>query len=71
MYLKKAAMSYHVMSLEAGTIHETELIHADGQTDTIKLIVVFRNAAKAPKNYIMCLQSAGQLRFIQVEKVWI
>jgi len=26
-----------------------ELLHADGQTDVSKLIVVFRNFAKAPK----------------------
>jgi len=28
-----------------------ELFHADGQTDTTKLIVAFRNFAKAPKNW--------------------
>jgi len=27
-----------------------ELFHADGQTDTTKLIDVFRNFANAPKN---------------------
>ena len=27
-----------------------ELLHADGQTDMAKLIVVFRNFAKAPKS---------------------
>ena len=27
-----------------------ELFHADGQTDTTKLIVAFRNCAKEPKN---------------------
>jgi hypothetical protein len=71
MHLKKPAMPY-VMSLEAGAKHGPELLHADGQPDTIKLIVAFRNSANAPNNYIMCLQSAGQLlRFIQVEKVWI
>jgi hypothetical protein len=29
-----------------------ELFHADGQTDMTKLIVAFRNFAKAPKNEI-------------------
>jgi len=27
-----------------------ELFHADGRTDTTKLIVIFRNFANAPKN---------------------
>ena len=27
-----------------------ELFHADGQTDMTKLVVAFRNFAKAPKN---------------------
>jgi hypothetical protein len=31
-----------------------ELFHADGQTDTTKLIVAFRNFANAP-----CIQSVG------------
>jgi hypothetical protein len=32
-----------------------ELFHADGQTNTTKLIVAFRNSANAPKNYIIKL----------------
>jgi len=28
-----------------------ELFHTDGQTDMTKLMVTFRNSAKAPKNY--------------------
>jgi hypothetical protein len=32
-----------------------ELFHADGQTDTTKLIVVLRNFAKAPKNPVFDL----------------
>ena len=30
---------------------EAELFHADGRTDTTKLIVAFRNFANAPKNH--------------------
>jgi hypothetical protein len=30
-----------------------ELFHADGQTDMTKLIVVFRNLAKAPKKMLL------------------
>jgi len=29
---------------------EAELLHADGRTDMMKLIMVFRNFANAPKN---------------------
>ena len=29
---------------------EAQLLNADGQTDTTKLIVAFRNFEKAPKN---------------------
>jgi hypothetical protein len=29
---------------------KAELFHADGRTDMMKLIMVFRNFAKAPKN---------------------
>ena len=31
---------------------EAEFFHADGQTDMTKLIVAFRNSAKAPKNRV-------------------
>jgi hypothetical protein len=31
-----------------------ELFHANGQTDTSKLIVAFRNFANAPRNSIFC-----------------
>jgi hypothetical protein len=35
-----------------------ELFHADGQTDKTKLIVAFRNFAKAPKEW----RSKSQIR---------
>jgi hypothetical protein len=31
------------------------VFHADGQTDLTKLIVAFRNFAKAPKHSFMCV----------------
>jgi len=34
----------------------TDLFHADGRTDMMKLIVTFRNFANAPKNHEVELQ---------------
>ena len=45
---------------------EAELLHADGRTDTTKLMVAFRNTANAPKTLYhkpqkdIILQSAPQ-----------
>jgi hypothetical protein len=43
---KKAEISSFMKIRPVGT----ELFHADGQTDTTKIVVVFRNFANAPKN---------------------
>jgi hypothetical protein len=41
----------------------TELFHADGQTDTTKLIVVFRNFANATKKIPLCTSVSHKGRY--------
>ena len=47
--MKKAQVSNFIKIRPVGT----ELFHADGQTDMTKLIVAFRNFAKAPKKFYL------------------
>ena len=39
-----------------------ELFHADGQTDMVKLIVIFHNFANAPKNKILSNRKEEKLK---------
>ena len=47
----------------------TDLFHADGRTDMMKLIVTFRNFANAPKNHEVELQKQNTTFFpIRINK---
>jgi hypothetical protein len=42
--------NFHVQVFTKICPVETELFHADGQTDVLKVMAAFRNFAKQPKN---------------------
>ena len=48
-FLYKFCQKHHENTMKIRPVG-AELLHADGQTDITKLIVAFRNFAKAPKS---------------------